>query len=47
MAAQKELGGEKVQVTSHPSVRGQVEGEGWEYSEESVVVSGKVITSRG
>ena len=47
VAAQKELGGEKVQVTSHPSVKDKVEGEGWAYSEESVVVSGKVITSRG
>lgn len=40
-------GGEKVKVTSHPSVKAQCEGEGWEYSEERCVVDGKVITSRG
>lgn len=47
VASQREHGGEKVVVTSHPSVRGEVEGEGWEYSEERVVVRGKVVTSRG
>ena len=39
--------GEKVVVTSHPSVKEEVEEAGWEYSEERVVVDGKVITSRG
>ena len=39
--------GGKVKVTSHPSVEGQIRGEGWEYSGERVVVDGRVITSRG
>ncbi|OAK98316.1 DJ-1 protein [Phaeosphaeriaceae sp. SRC1lsM3a] len=39
--------GVKAKVTSHPSVMEQIKGEGWEYSEERVVVDGKVITSRG
>ncbi|KAL1605357.1 hypothetical protein SLS60_004905 [Paraconiothyrium brasiliense] len=48
VAAQKKHGGEKSRVTSHPSVREEVEKrDGWEYSEERVVVDGKVITSRG
>ncbi|KAJ4297977.1 hypothetical protein N0V90_005876 [Kalmusia sp. IMI 367209] len=48
VAAQKKHGGAKVKVTSHPSVREAVETEGgWEYSEERVVIDGKVITSRG
>jgi protein DJ-1 len=38
---------EKVKVTSHPSVAEEIKGKGWEYSEERVVVDGKVITSRG
>ncbi|TKA75612.1 hypothetical protein B0A49_10826 [Cryomyces minteri] len=39
----------KVRVTSHPSVRADVVAAGWEYADEAerVVVSGKVITSRG
>lgn len=37
----------KVEVTSHPSVRDEIKEAGWEYSEERVVVDGKVITSRG
>ncbi|ORY18861.1 class I glutamine amidotransferase-like protein [Clohesyomyces aquaticus] len=37
----------KSTVTSHPSVKGEIEGEGWKYSEERVVVYGKVVTSRG
>jgi protein DJ-1 len=37
----------KTRVTSHPSVRGEVEGKGWEYSEERVVIDRKVVTSRG
>ncbi|TKA68381.1 hypothetical protein B0A49_07075 [Cryomyces minteri] len=39
----------KVRVTSHPSVRAEVVAAGWEYADEAerVVVSGKVITSRG
>lgn len=47
VAAQKEFGGEKARVTSHPSVKKEVEDGGWEYSEERVVVDGKVVTSRG
>lgn len=39
--------GVKAKVTSHPSVRGEIEGRGWEYSEERVVVDGRVVTSRG
>lgn len=38
---------QKVRVTSHPSVRGEIEKEGWGYSEERVVVDQRVITSRG
>ncbi|KAJ4381207.1 hypothetical protein N0V86_003556 [Didymella sp. IMI 355093] len=38
---------EKAKVTSHPSVKEEIQEEGWEYSEERVVVDGKVITSRG
>lgn len=39
--------GAKVKVTSHPSVKGGIEKEGWMYSEERVVVDQKIITSRG
>lgn len=39
--------GGKMRVTSHPSVKEEVEEAGWQYSEERVVVDGKVITSRG
>ncbi|KAI4910745.1 hypothetical protein J4E90_007000 [Alternaria incomplexa] len=39
--------GGKMRVTSHPSVKEEVEKAGWQYSEERVVVDGKVITSRG
>jgi len=45
-----EGGGEsskKVLVTSHPSVKDQIVEKGWDYSEDRVVVSGKVISSRG
>lgn len=36
-------------VTSHPSVKKEIEDAGWEYADESerVVISGHVITSRG
>jgi protein DJ-1 len=34
-------------VTSHPSVKQEIVDAGWDYSEERVVVDGKVITSRG
>ena len=47
VAAQSKFGGDKARVTSHPSVKGEVEGAGWEYSEERIVVDGKVVTSRG
>ena len=41
--------GRKVRVTSHPSVKAEVEAAGWEYAAETerVVIDGKVITSRG
>lgn len=39
--------GEKVKVTSHPSVKDAIVAKGWEYSDERVVVDGNVITSRG
>ncbi|KAF2708222.1 DJ-1 [Pleomassaria siparia CBS 279.74] len=48
VAARNKFGGDKVLVTSHPSVKHKVqEEEGWEYSEDGVVVDGKIITSRG
>jgi protein DJ-1 len=47
VAAQKQFGGEKRRVTSHPSVKKEVEEGGWEYSEERVVVDGMLVTSRG
>lgn len=47
VAAEKKLGGGTARATSHPSVAEEVKGAGWEYSEERVVVDGKVITSRG
>jgi protein DJ-1 len=51
VAAQKKAGAgegtKKVTVTSHPSVKEEVEQAGWQYSEERVVVDGRVITSRG
>ena len=37
----------KARVTSHPSVANDVKAKGWEYSEERIVVDGRVITSRG
>ncbi|KAF2669416.1 class I glutamine amidotransferase-like protein [Microthyrium microscopicum] len=37
----------KVKVTSHPSAKQRVVDAGWEYSEERVVVDGKVISTRG
>ncbi|KAJ4317020.1 hypothetical protein N0V94_005162 [Neodidymelliopsis sp. IMI 364377] len=39
--------GRKAKVTSHPSVRDEIKAKGWEYSEERIVVDGKVVTSRG
>ncbi|KAI4666301.1 uncharacterized protein J4E79_002338 [Alternaria viburni] len=45
--ATKTPDGGKKRVTSHPSVKEEVEEAGWQYSEERVVVDGKVITSRG
>jgi protein DJ-1 len=38
---------DKAKVTSHPSVAEEIKSAGWQYSEERVVVDGKVITSRG
>ncbi|KAH7398761.1 class I glutamine amidotransferase-like protein [Phaeosphaeria sp. MPI-PUGE-AT-0046c] len=37
----------KAKVTSHPSVMEEIKAKGWEYSEERVVVDGRVVTSRG
>jgi protein DJ-1 len=37
----------KAKVTSHPSVADEIKSQDWEYSEERIVVDGKVITSRG
>ncbi|KAF2658450.1 DJ-1 [Lophiostoma macrostomum CBS 122681] len=47
VASLKRFGGEKREVTSHPSVQGEIEEGGWAYSEERVVVDGRVVTSRG
>jgi protein DJ-1 len=47
VAADEKFHTGRARVTSHPSVRGEVEGKGWEYSEERVVIDGKVVTSRG
>jgi protein DJ-1 len=37
----------KMRVTSHPSVAEEIKVAGWQYSEDRLVVDGKVITSRG
>jgi protein DJ-1 len=47
IAAEKKFERRKKQVTSHPSVAEEIKQAGWEYSEERVVVDGKVVTSRG
>jgi protein DJ-1 len=47
VAAEKAHGHEKSRVTSHPSVAEEIKSAGWTYSEERVVVDGKVVTSRG
>jgi protein DJ-1 len=47
VAADKAHGHGKSKVTSHPSVVAEIKSGGWEYSEERVVVDGKVVTSRG
>jgi protein DJ-1 len=47
VAADAKHGTGKMRVTSHPSVKEEIKGKGWEYSEERVVVDGKVVTSRG
>jgi protein DJ-1 len=47
VAADKAHGGGKKEVTSHPSVAEEIKSAGWEYSEERVVVDGKVITITG
>lgn len=41
--------GRRARVTSHPSVKEEVQKAGWEYADEKerVVVDGKMITSRG
>lgn len=47
VASEKKFGSGSLEVTSHPSVAEEIKGAGWKYSEERVVVDGKVITSRG
>lgn len=47
VASTKKYGGEKKRVTSHPSVSEEIKVGGWQYSEDRLVVDGKVITSRG
>lgn len=42
-----EGGAGKCKVTSHPGVKGKIVEKEWEYSEDRVVIDGKVITSRG
>jgi protein DJ-1 len=37
----------KALVTSHPSVKDKVVSAGWDYSEDRVVVDGKIISTRG
>ncbi|KAL7271055.1 hypothetical protein RUND412_006219 [Rhizina undulata] len=37
----------KHRVTSHPSVKQEIVEKGWDYSEERVVVDGRIVTSRG
>ncbi|XP_075263692.1 Parkinson disease protein 7 homolog [Convolutriloba macropyga] len=39
--------GKGKKVTSHPSVKGKMEGGGYTYSEERVAIDGNLITSRG
>jgi protein DJ-1 len=46
VAADKTHDSGKKKVTSHPSVAEKMQTAGLEYSEERVVVDGKVITSR-
>lgn len=47
VASAKKFESEKKRVTSHPSVAEDVKVAGWQYSEDRLVVDGKVITSRG
>lgn len=47
VAAEEKYGVGKKKVTSHPSVKEEIKAKGWEYSEERVVVDGKVVTSLG
>ena len=47
VASTKKFESEKKRVTSHPSVADDIKAAGWQYSEERLVVDGKVITSRG
>ena len=47
VAAEKKYENGTRSVTSHPSVAEEVKGAGWKYSEERVVIDGKLITSRG
>jgi protein DJ-1 len=47
VAAEKAHGQGKGKVTSHPSVAEEIKSADWMYSEERVVVDGKLVTSRG
>lgn len=47
LVAATAVDGPKVTVTSHPSVANEIKEKGWSYSEDRVVVDGKIITSRG
>lgn len=47
VASTKKFDKEKKRVTSHPSVAEEIKVGGWQYSEDRLVVDGKVITSRG
>lgn len=47
VASEKKFSSGSLEVTSHPSVAEEIKSAGWKYSEERVVVDGKVITSRG
>jgi protein DJ-1 len=47
VAADQAHGHGKSRVTSHPSVAEEIKNAGWKYSEERVLVDGRVVTSRG
>jgi len=47
VASTNKFEGARTTVTSHPSVAGEIKQAGWEYSEDRIVVDGKIVTSRG